>query len=99
MLTASVHISLDHRSPDGHQFAGNAYDLCRLDRWAIERMDKIPDGSQVQLDVGSRTFVTPDVAKMLATQADRLKVEISGSTLDATWHWFEAIKTRGASVL
>lgn len=62
------------------------------DRRRLEPLQRTPDGAHVVIDVGARWTVSVDGAEWIHPHADRLDVEIVGTSPDAVRHWCSAAR-------
>lgn len=63
------------------------------DRRELEALGDVPNGAHVIVDVGSRCWVTDDTARWLHRHADRLDIEITGTTRANIRTWVAAART------
>lgn len=81
MVTGALHIDL--ADEDG--------DVDRRDRRQLSELFAAPDGALVRVDVGARWFVWDMTADLLRQHANRVQMEIVGSTTRAVRAWVAAI--------
>lgn len=67
-------------------------DVDRHDRHQLSELFGAPDGAHVRVDVGARWFPWDSTVYLLRQHADRVQVEVVGSTVRAVRAWVAAIQ-------
>lgn len=70
------------------------------DRHTLAQLGQTPDGAHVIVNVGSRKVVSVDGEHWLCHNAERLNIEIRGTSTEAVQRWIHAARNgRGWAVV
>ena len=82
MVTGSVYIDLSHE-PDTCSSA---------DRQSLASIEHVPDGARVVVEIGARQFLSSDAVRFLHPHAERLEIDVRGTSGAQVRTWVEAIR-------